>query len=196
MNLFYQDLSYTFFYLWTKKHYLNDFKINKSENITTFTKSVFQYTIIISFYSNQIIEEQILDKEERIHYYMHFEFIDLLQASRFVSDFMQCSKNLSHHKSKVLLCCSCGITSAFFAEQLQLHIYAGHLDIKIEAIDIYTLMQEMPNTELILLSPQVGHYYHSFSALFPNKVVKIPITDYAAYQYASILQLIINYLNQ
>lgn len=196
MNLFYKDISYTFFYLWMKKYYLNDFTINKSENGITLTKTVFQYTIIISFYANQIIEEQILNNEEQILYYMHFEFIDLLQASRFVSDFIHYFKNLNTPKSKVLLCCSCGITSAFFAKQLQLHIYAGHLDIKIEAIDIYTLMQEMPNTELILLSPQVGHYYHSFSALFPNKVVKIPITDYAAYQYASILQLIINYLNQ
>ena len=195
MNLFYRDLSYTFFYLWAEKCFLSDFKINKSENVITFTKSVLQYTIIISFYSNHIIEEQILDKEERIHYYMHFEFIDLLQANRFVSDFIQCFKNLNNYKSKVLLCCSCGITSAFFAEQLQLHIYAGHLDIEIEAIDVYTLMQEMPKAELILLSPQVGHYYRSISALFPNKVVEIPITDYATYQYANILQLINNHLN-
>lgn len=195
MNLFYRDLSYTFFYLWVKKCYLKDFKINKSKDGITLTKSILQYTVIISFYSNQIIEEQILDEEDRIPYYMHFEFIDILQASRFVSDFIQCSKNLNHHKTKVLLCCSCGITSAFFAEQLQIHIHAGHLNIKIEAIDIYALMQEMPEAELILLSPQVGHYEHSISALFPNKVVKIPITDYATYQYANILQLINNHLN-
>ncbi|MFQ6860971.1 MAG: hypothetical protein ACLROI_09485 [Beduini sp.] len=69
------------------------------------------------------------------------------------------------------------------------------MNIKIEAINVYTQMQEMPKTELILLSPQVGHYYRSISALFPNKVVEIPITDYATYQYANILQLINNRLN-
>lgn len=195
MNLFYKDLSYTFFYLWVKKRYLNDFKISEVGDSAVFTKSVSQYTIIISFYPNHIIEEQILDKEDKVSYYMHYEFIDVLQASRFISDLIQYIKNLDIQKRKILLCCSCGITSTFFVEQLQNNIHACQLNIKLEAMDLYTLTQEKPEADLILLSPQVGHYYHSLSALFPNHIVKIPITDYAAYHYANILQLIKTYLN-
>ncbi len=123
-------------------------------------------------------------------FYLHFEPIneaDTREAFLSFVDVLECKcpavqkieKAITNCK-RVLLVCTSGVTSGFFAQRMQQVLQEDGSDIRVEAAALSELDSIcIPCYDKILLTPQVGYQIQDISRRFGAKVSKINPLDFA-----------------
>ena len=97
----------------------------------------------------------------------------------------------SKPKYKILLCCSGGMTTEFFAEKIREAIQLLSLNIEVSAVGYQKLYQIGKNFDVILLAPQVSYIYLQAEKALKNQLVlKIPPQIFAKYNVGELINFI------
>lgn len=201
VDKFYLDVNLELFFQWIAGN------CNKyDQGIEISTRTIDQYGKTINFiyhnisgsiniWSNGIIEEQIIDEKGNQLFYLHYELIDLKQAQKLFYDFYEAlTKYQKHPPLKVIICCSGGLSSTFFATKLAELISLKHLNYEIIPIGFYQLSNTYQNCDLLYLAPQISYLEPKAMKIVENKmpVRTIATNIYATYNYRGLLDMITN----
>lgn len=196
---FYLDVNLELFIQWiygNKSKY--DFKIVCSlESNETYNKTItFKYYNIIGsivVWNNGIIEEQIYDEDENLLFYLHYKLVSLSQGQKLFYDFYESlTKHTKTPPLKILLCCSGGLSSSFFANKLAELISLKHLNYEIIPIGFYQLNKSYRDCDAIYLAPQISYLEPQAMNIVKNEIPIRCITPsvYATYNYRELLDMI------
>lgn len=143
----------------------------------------------VTFWDNQVIELQVND-DKQLNYYLHFEFNNFEKANKLFEDFVVFYSNSQLCQSRVLICCSGGLTSSYFAEGLKNYAKMNAINIQVEACSYTSINQNVDDYDLVLLAPQI-HYLLPKYKQYAN-IELMPTNIYATYNYFKALNLIQN----
>lgn len=196
MDAFLLNCHYSILYEWVK-YQLNDFEERKDQWAWSLSQSYKEYNMNIRFYDSGVIEEIVSDNvDNHILYYIHFQFLNFAQSTAILKEFILFLKKLKQEKKHILICCSCGLTSSLFQEELQKTVDENKLNFEISASDIYSLQEKYKNYDFILLTPQVSHYKPKLMKTIKKPIISISPTDFACHNYHQIISIIYNYLEE
>ncbi|MBR2214435.1 MAG: ROK family protein [Selenomonadaceae bacterium] len=140
----------------------------------------------INFYrlATVIVEmsvKSLIDGENK--FYLHFELKDLAHAEELLAEMLDTLADIKeHHKLKILLCCTGGLTTGYFGDKLNEAARLLSLDFTFNAVPFPKLYTEGVSYDVILLAPQIAFQYQKVCAMLPDKFVrKIPPKIFAAY---------------
>ncbi len=192
MDEFYNELYGDLVFEWIKalcnQHQFCDFSIKEEANYKKASIIKENYHGSITLWTNEhIIEQEIKDEKNNSVFYLHYYIISLKQCYHFILDFFRSFKNfleLSH--TRVLLCCSGGLSTSFFSYNLQEVANHYHLPMTFSAASVTKLKEVVHEYDIILLAPQIA-YMHSnilqYKSNDKQKIICISPNDFASQNY-------------
>lgn len=89
----------------------------------------------------------------------------------------------------ILLCCSGGMTTGYFAEKLNKYCQLNHLPYHVDATAVYQLENVYQKYDLILIAPQLRYKQHELSQkLKPVLVDNIDASIFATYDCQAMIE--------
>ena len=143
-----------------------------------------------------IIEEEIKDKDNHTIFYLHYNIVSLKQCYSFIHDFFRAFINfleLSH--TRVLLCCSGGLSTSLFSYHLQEVADSYHLPITFSAVGVTELKDVFHKYDIILLAPQIAYMQSTIAQYKTNdkqKIICISPNDFATQNYHQLVLEIVD----
>ncbi|MCF0260845.1 MAG: ROK family protein, partial [Erysipelotrichaceae bacterium] len=127
----------------------------------------------IRFYDDEIVEMMIRTKaDEAVRYYLHFQLKEMEYATALYKEMMEAFQDLkSHEKVRILLCCTSGATTGYFASILNEAAQAVGLDYTFEATSYYFLYDKAPAYDVILTAPQINYKFKKIVNSLPRKLI-------------------------
>ncbi len=147
----------------------------------------------ITFNPLNIIELKVTNKiTEEVDFYLHFQMETIKHAVELFSEMIESIINLSNRLiTKVLLSCSGGLTTGFFAQRINEVVQLLGLDLKVDAIGYNQLFQVANNYDIILLAPQISYLHAKIHDILKDQIIiNIPPQIFAKYDVGKILSLI------
>jgi cellobiose-specific phosphotransferase system component IIB len=138
----------------------------------------------------EMIVTNLADDENK--FYLHFELRDLAYAEELFAEMLETIIELKNHqKLKILLSCTGGMTTSYFAEKLNDAANLLSLNYEFNAVPFYKLYEVAVNYSVILLAPQIAYQMKTAQDILNNQLVlKIPPKVFASYDSAEILKFI------
>ena len=138
----------------------------------------------------EMILTNLADGENK--FYLHFELKDLAYAQELFGEMVETLAELKNHQSvKILLSCTGGLTTSFFAQKLNEAAELLSLDFKFDAVPFHKLYNVGFDYSVILLAPQIAYQYESAAEILHDKLVlKIPPKVFASYDSSEMIQFI------
>ncbi|WP_028044630.1 PTS sugar transporter subunit IIB [Candidatus Stoquefichus massiliensis] len=195
MNEFYEDLMRPIVYKWLKGH---DGVLSCDKCCTLCIKSCGLHGTIC-FHRDNIVELSIKDEEtEESVFYLHFQMHDMKSSLEQFNTFFQYLTlpvsqyhDINIHNTsvkKILLSCSGGLTSSYFAYAMQEIINERHLGIQVDAVG-YTDIDYVANEyDVILLAPQIAYKLPEYKEKYGHKVMNIESIDFATSHFDGIIE--------
>lgn len=143
-----------------------------------------------------VIEEVIYEGEELL-FYLHYQFYNF----HFATDlYYRMIKKLTEEKKeqikKVLLSCTGGMTTGFFAEKMNQFCELNKLPYIIDASPAYHLEKVYKDYDLILIAPQLRYKVMELTEkLKPCTIECIDPVTFATYNCQALLNQIENFYN-
>lgn len=139
--------------------------------------------------------ERVLDGEPA--FFLHFELEDLTRAQMLFDEMASVVYDLNHHQTRqILLCCSCGMTTSFFAMKLNECATNLGLDYEFSAKSIEEAEREGSKYSAVLLAPQVGYQRKAVAEALPNTpVIELPGKVFGSYDAPSALRIVVDVLS-
>lgn len=162
-----------------------------NDNIVIIT-TPYSYTEII-FNAYNIIEFSVTNKiNDKVEFYLHFQMKTLKHAMELFEEMLETVHQFVYKpKMKILLSCTGGLTTGYFAEKLTEANEMLALDYEFDAVPYGSVYEAGQNYDMILLAPQIGYMQPKIQEILSNKiVVRIPSGIFAKYDVVSLLQLI------
>lgn len=188
MDQYYQSLYTTIAYNWIGS--LEHAKKGKSSKSICFCKK--NYHGKISFFDENIIELMVEDiHTKEIIFYLHFEIKNLRILRENICAFFRClnqsdkqskSQNITltpDRKINILLTCTTGLTTSYYAYLLEDYFQKNHLDITIEAVGYQELEHIQDRYDYIFVAPQIAYQYIDLHERYGDKVFLIDSYDFA-----------------
>lgn len=155
----------------------------------------------VNFYDiddNVIVElrlERVLDGEPA--FFLHFELEDLVRAQQLFGEMADAIFDMTHREVRhVLLCCTCGVTTTFFANKLNEIAKTIGVDYDFSAVPIEMAKESGAEYAAVLLAPQVGHQRKAVVEALPGTpVIELPGKIFGAYDANAALRLVIDALS-
>ncbi|MEG0365764.1 MAG: hypothetical protein RR585_02950, partial [Coprobacillus sp.] len=111
----------------------------------------------IYFWSmHNIIEETIVDKDNKIIFYLHFRIVNMANTKRFIIDFLN-QLVYSQQPKRIGMSCSCGITTSVFVEKIQKLSQMMNLPYHFEVVPINQITDIYEDFDMIILAPQTSY---------------------------------------
>lgn len=133
----------------------------------------------IVFYEHELIEEVIYEHDQ-VTFYLYYAFENYLYATKMFMAMMQAKE--SHEVTHVLICCSGGLTSAFFVTRMREYLQLNHIEMAIQAAAVNEIDEFIKDTDVILIAPQMRYCLTKISEKYPDQLVAaIPAAIFAAY---------------
>lgn len=197
MDQYYQSLYTTIAYNWIGS--LDNAKKGKSSQSICFCKK--NYHGKISFFEQNTIELTIEDVTTRENvFYLHFEIKNLKVLIDNICTFFRFlnqtkndkeSKNISFimdHQINILLTCTTGLTTSYYAYLLEEYFQKKHLDITVDAVGYQELERIQNRYDYILVAPQIAYQYINLHERYGDKVILIDSYDFATGNIDSVLK--------
>lgn len=129
----------------------------------------------VLFYDDCIIELNVENKNTKeIIFFIHFQMNDLHHAVGLLTEMKECLETLiENKKTKVLLSCTSGFTTGFFAEKLQEGAELLNKDLEFHAVAYSDLFAAAKDYDMILLAPQVSYMLTKVQEVLKNKIVLV-----------------------
>lgn len=166
--------------------------LNEKDKDVIIIENEFCYSYI-TFNPQNIIELCVMNKlTDEMEFYLHFQFKTIKHAVSLFEEMISCIKKIVNKpKYKILLCCSGGMTTEFFAEKIRDAIHLLSLNIEVSAVGYQKLYQIGKNFDVILLAPQVSYIYLQAEKALKNQLVlKIPPQIFAKYNVGELINFI------
>ena len=147
----------------------------------------------VIFYKFNIIELNVISKiDQESCFFLHFQMNNINHAINLFYEMVECLKTLiKKPKIKILLCCSGGLTTTYFAYKIDEAIQLFALDYEIAATGYNELFKKGEQYDVILLAPQVSFMYAKVKKIFKDKyLLNIPAQVFAKYDVKEILNLV------
>ena len=158
-------------------------------------------TAAINFYNMEpdpeIVELHIEEKDTgEAKFFLHFHPVDRDHCIQLFGEMVQALLAIkSHQRTEVLLCCTAGMTTSFFAERLNQTAEAMGLDWAFSAVSVTEAYEHGRNKAAILIAPQIGYQADRVQQVMGDvPVLRIPTATFAAYDAAGCLEWVRNEL--
>ena len=158
-------------------------------------------TAKVSFYSfeemSDIVELSVCeDGSEDPFFFLHSELEELDRAKELFEEMASVLASSDDTKvTRVLLCCTVGMTTSLFATRLNEVAKTLSLNYAFEAKALEDAKREGGAYSAVLLAPQVGFRRNEIAKAFPHAVVaEIPIKVFASYDAAGALRMLMGLL--
>lgn len=195
---FYQSLYPILFYQWISLNYTtyqNDHVLfekshsDQHSRILTFqTEKAFGKIII---WENCIVEEEIQNHHGEQLFYLHFQITDLSQACHLFQEFYKTLKQHNQQKDiKIAICCTGGLSTAIFADEIQEACQMSHLPISVSSLALDELKHNHHQYDMIYLAPQLAYLQPKLLNEFKKPIYCIDATDFATKNFHAILKTI------
>lgn len=152
----------------------------------------------VSFYPMDIIQLSVVSKSTEDHlFYLHFQMHTLDHAMGLFEEMIESIQNAAHNTTvHILLCCTSGLTTGYFAERLNDSSKLLSLNYEFTAVPYGELYRVASKYDIILLAPQISYIHDTAQKILTNKtVLKIPAKVFAAYDVRQLFTEIDTYLN-
>lgn len=111
--------------------------------------------------------ERVLDGEAA--FFLHFELEGLVRAQNLFNEMVEVVDETTHREVRhVLLCCTCGVTTTFFANKLNELAQSFGIDYDFTAQPIESAKKNGEQYAAVLLAPQVGHQRKEVAEALPT----------------------------
>lgn len=194
MDEFLQDINTLFFFKWICIQENKRFQIYLSEKDKNIIYIETEYGIgEVTFNPLNIIELKVTNKiTKEVNFYLHFQMKTIKHALELFNEMIESIISLSSKPvTKVLLSCSGGLTTGFFAQRINEVIRLLGLDLKVDAIGHNNLYQIGTNYDIVLLAPQISYLHAKVHDILKNQIVlNIPPQIFAKYDVGKIISLI------
>ena len=131
-------------------------------------------------------------KSEEPLFFLHFELQDLEHAQKLFREMVQSLKNAaSQVTTKILLSCTSGLTTSFFADKLNTAANTLGLDYSFSAVSYMDLFEAALDQDVVLLAPQIGYMLKKAQDVLKDKtILQIPTDVFASYNVNKMLDII------
>ena len=147
----------------------------------------------------EIVELRIQNPEcdAEPKFFLHFELED---EERAIELFDEMASELQdrdrYDTTRVLLCCTAGMTTSMFAAKLAEAAKTLSLDYTFDAIPLEQARAEGGDYDAVLLAPQVGYQRAAVATAFPHAaVVEIPAKIFASFDAGGALRMVMHLLS-
>jgi cellobiose-specific phosphotransferase system component IIB len=140
-----------------------------------------------------VVEMSVINKiTSNAVFYLHFELKDLEHGKELFEDMVEAVlKQKSSKVTKVLLCCSSGITTHYFLEKLKSASDLLNLNFEFSAVSYNNLYVKGYDNDVILLAPQISFELKKVQAVFRDQLVlAIPAQIFASYNAGELIDLV------
>lgn len=147
----------------------------------------------ITFNEFDIIELSVKNKRsQEVEFYIHFQMKNLNHAIGLFNEMLGVIDDYTHQPQiKILLCCSGGLSTGFFAQKMNDAFQLLNLSMEVEATGYYKLYQIGNYYDVILLAPQVSYCLAEVKSVFKNRpVLVIPSSVFGKYDVSKMIELI------
>ena len=195
MDEFLSDIHTIVFKHWilSQKHKDYNIKLNEKD-VNTITIDTKYGIGTIVFNDMNIIEFSVLNRAtDEILFYLHFQMKTIKHAIKLYNEMMECLKELVNQPTiRVLLCCSGGYTTSYFAMKIEEAAQVLNLNLEVRAVGYNKLYHEGENYDVILLAPQISYIYSKVKEIIKDKIIlKIPTKVFASYDVGAILSIVL-----
>jgi cellobiose-specific phosphotransferase system component IIB len=199
MDAFYQETYAEIFMRWIYLNPKQDITMTYTTKPYEKIKLTSQHSIAtVTLYPHCIIEEQAWDrKTHKVIFYIHFQMANLAHAKRLYEDLLEAIyENCSQPLAKILLVCSGGLTTSYFASKMQDLCDLEHLNYKFDAVGYNMVYSKAIGYDLILAAPQVSYMVPKMIEKLPNHIVKaLPTKYFGRNDYQGALKYVLKILN-
>ena len=135
------------------------FVSEKDENVIVIETSYCRGEV--TFFPMDIIQLYVLNLVTNRHvFYLHFQMHTLEHAMKLFDEMLECVKELTAKPPvRVLLSCTSGLTTGFFAQKLNESDQLLSLNYEFSAVSYGNLYQTASQYDIILLAPQISYIY-------------------------------------
>lgn len=191
MDDFFNEESLILFKKWIYFQLKNNPRLTFQENDHGFDIEYKNKKAHIEIWSMGIIEETITYKDQTL-FYLHFQLRDYGFAmdmfERMINKLLEEEKNINR---TVLLCCTGGMTTSFFAEKMNKYCELNRLSYHFQATAIYNLDSVHQDYELILLAPQLRYKILELTSMYkPTTLKTIDPETFATYDCQKLLETV------
>lgn len=142
-------------------------------------------------WKNGIIEETIRENDD-VLFYLHFKFHDYKYGTdlfnRMLDKLLEDSTNKQY---RVLLCCSSGLTTGYFADRANQYCKLNQLPYVIKASSIEEAPYIYKQYQMVLFAPQIQHSLYTLKEKLKDIEIRmIEASIFATYDCAKLIQLI------
>ena len=192
MDKFLADIYLECFKMWILSQGNEQCRISLHDDKTI--KIMTQYSeSTICFYPNQIVEFNVTNKfKNEVELYLHFQFKNMKHTRELFNELYETiQKLIKKPVVKVLLCCSGGLTTGYFAQKINEAASLLSINIEVDAIAYDYLYEVGDGYDVIMLAPQISYLYAKANAILKNKIVlKIPSVIFAKYDVKEMISFI------
>lgn len=138
-------------------------------------------------------------------FYLHFEMHDFEFVMEQLSDFFRFfynvdkSNGLSTNTSKkeihnILICCTAGLTSGYFATMMQNKIdeQCANENIHVQSCNVDFLPDYVDKSDLVLITPQIAYKEKELREKYGDKIQAMDRVDFATFNVDHVLETIWN----
>lgn len=135
---------------------------------------------------------------QKIEFYLHFQMKTMKHATELFNEMMNNILQLVEKpKVKILLSCSGGLTTSYFASKLNEAAALLDYHFEVKAIGYTDLFNVGNQYDVILLAPQISFLHAKVQEILKDKIVlKIPPQVFAKYDVAQTIRLVKDTLDQ
>ena len=148
----------------------------------------------------EIVELNIIpvDDPDNPTFFLHFEMDDLEHAQQLFDELTDALTQLSAQKvTHILLSCTSGLTTSFFARKLSEVAATLSLDFEFEAKPIEQALRDAGDYSAVMLAPQVHMRRDEMVERHPDLVVfEIPGAVFGSYDAGTALRMLLNALSE
>ena len=147
--------------------------------------------VIHAIEGNAVVELQVRNLHtDEVVFYLHFELQEIGHAKELFDEMMKALKSLKQQKkSKVLLCCTSGLTTSYFVMKLQEAVRVLGLDMEFRAVDYNRLFVCGFKCDAVLLAPQIGYMHDKVKEILMTcPVAVVPAGIFGAYDVGGLLE--------
>ena len=127
-------------------------------------------------------------------FFLHFELIDESRAEELFGEMAsELQQQDRYDTTRVLLCCTAGLTTGMFAAKLAEAAKTLSIDYTFEAIPLEQACASGKTYDAVLLAPQVGYQRPAVAKAFPDAaVVEIPAKVFASFDAGGALRMVMH----
>lgn len=152
----------------------------------------------INFYQfeeeqSEIVELRITSKiSNTTTFFLHFQPVDESHSKDLFNEMLLSLTSLKDNKiTKILLFCSAGMTTSFFAQKMNEVSNFLELDYEFNAVSVNEVYQNAKDYDVILIAPQVAYEENNIRNRIQDKLIlKIPTSIFASYDANGCIEFI------